>query len=1187
MAILDGDIQLLKSEVMDDVDEGGGMATSSAVVDGVSNNMFADISELDRTYGRISLRKVFPAVVTDNTDSYYGAHVIVATPPADPKVSVSLFSTRNWFDQRTAMQNKLEGYISASAEGRWMLFGNHLSGQRALQMHCLSSAPTPGVDDVLMLQNAGKPSEYQYVRVSRIVSRESDVQFDDIRGTFYRDIITVELSDALRYSFTAAAMERWTNDWFAPPTRVHTTLAADAASYFGVKPLKIAAALGALTVKVPSIYTQLVPSALAETPIVDARCVGDRSFIVPIPGADATTGNAYVNLSTAGAVSNIYVGHPIAPGTVTVSPAGVSLSDDGHGNIPAMSGYSGSVDYDTGTITLTTSTPGASGSVPFSAGVAASISAAGRSTATEITINNRGYTYVKALSPAPAPGSVEVSYRAQDKWYTLTDNGSGNLVGESGTGGGNVDYATGGVVVTLGALPDADTSIVYSWGSSENLQAHVGTSVFTTPAIDFTLPGGAITPGSLTIKYLAGAALRTVTDNSAGGLSGGFGTGYVDYANGKISLRPSLLPDAGSSLDVTYSQGLTTSEVIAATGAVNNFTLDYAVKPGTLSIAVSDTMGNNYLIGDDGAGVLVLRSVQTVATGSSAGGGNIGVYNYSGVSVTSTAGIGGGINYATGEVNLGLSAQVTSTSGTMSGLFYSSNTTSSTTTTEVAEGNINVSYRQAGDTDGGVQTDNIPLEPLVFDLLPTVANSLVPGSLYFKFGGSRYVDRNGTIVRDPSFTNNAGTPAGTVNYLTGRVTLTSYQGGLSNAAATVYALTRLGAWVDYQVSFRTAGAPLQQSSLYVSAVRADNSALLSASADSAGDLNATYVDGHVDTSTGVATVRFGNMVTAAGNEGEWWYDAANVVAGQIFKPVLILPETAKYNAVATSSLPLSAEILGLDPVRLPADGRVPIYRPGDVVVVHNTQTTTPATVSNGQTVDCGRVRLAKVRVIGNNGATITSGYTHDLDAGTVTFSNVTGYSQPVKVEHRIEDMALVSDVQINGDLRLTRSLTHDFPLGSFVSSALIIGDLKARVSVFFDQQTWNGWYDTLQGSNATGTYNKAQYPVEVSNRGCIQERWNIVFTNTTTVNVVGENVGQILSGVSITADIAPINPATGTPYFTLKALGWGAGWSAGNVLRFNTTAANYPVSVARTVLQGNPTVSNDSFALGIRGDIDA
>jgi hypothetical protein len=33
---------------------------------------------------------------------------------------------------------------------------------------------------------------------------------------------------------------------------------------------------------------------------------------------------------------------------------------------------------------------------------------------------------------------------------------------------------------------------------------------------------------------------------------------------------------------------------------------------------------------------------------------------------------------------------------------------------------------------------------------------------------------------------------------------------------------------------------------------------------------------------------------------------------------------------------------------------------------------------------------------------------------------VTGYSQPVTIEHRIEDMAVVRDVQINGEISFTR-----------------------------------------------------------------------------------------------------------------------------------------------------------------------
>jgi hypothetical protein len=84
-----------------------------------------------------------------------------------------------------------------------------------------------------------------------------------------------------------------------------------------------------------------------------------------------------------------------------------------------------------------------------------------------------------------------------------------------------------------------------------------------------------------------------------------------------------------------------------------------------------------------------------------------------------------------------------------------------------------------------------------------------------------------------------------------------------------------------------------------------------------------------------------------------------------------MPETALFNAVAVSNLPLSAEVLGLDPVRLPVDGRVPVLRKGDVLVIHHTATTSPATVSNGQTINLGRVRIARVRVIGNDDETIS------------------------------------------------------------------------------------------------------------------------------------------------------------------------------------------------------------------------
>ena len=132
MPILTGDIQLLASERLSDTFDGGGRMTGRVIVDGQSNNLFPDISELDRTYGRVSLRKCFVGVLTDSTDSYYGAHAIVADAPDDPRVAVTLFTTRSWVDQREAAKDRIERYLARGIRWPGQLLERQLTGQRAI-----------------------------------------------------------------------------------------------------------------------------------------------------------------------------------------------------------------------------------------------------------------------------------------------------------------------------------------------------------------------------------------------------------------------------------------------------------------------------------------------------------------------------------------------------------------------------------------------------------------------------------------------------------------------------------------------------------------------------------------------------------------------------------------------------------------------------------------------------------------------------------------------------------------------------------------------------------------------------------------------------------------------------------------------------------------------------------------------
>ena len=660
MAILEGDIVFLKSQVMDDAPEGGGLATGVQVVDGVSNNLFPSIPQLSWAYGAVEVRKVFPAVLTDNTDNYAGAMVYVAEAPADPNVHCLLFTTKSWSDTQLAAKNKLESYIGMGPETRWHLYGNHLVDQRSLQLQGLKNVPTPSIGDVLALVKTADASQYQYVRITRVVARLVDQVFTDGTGDYLRDVLTLEISDPLRISFTAPAVVRFTNDYNTAPTKIFSGLAVDAGSYRGVQSLTQSAALGDLVIRVPSLYGHLIPSALAEAPIVDARCVNSIEAVIPINGAARLSFGAA--LATApGQLVTRYFGSGIARGSISVVLGGVTLTDDSNGALVATGGFTGSVDYANGAVSLAKST-GYTGNATYSAAPAASVAMAGHSDAIAISVGNRAYTYVRSLSPAPAPGSVVISYLVLGQWYSLYDDGAGNLTGDEGVGVGTVNYVTGGTILTLGALPDANSQILFSWATPAHYESQVGSNVFDLPAFQVDIPGGAIQPGSLTLTYPAGGMNRTIADNGQGLLNGD-GNGWVDYAQGRIRAMPAFLPDANSNVVTAYTQGAALTVSFAAAGVATPFDLGHPVLPGSLTLEFEDSRGGIYRVRDDGQGNL--EYIPGSADFSLAN--NIPAYTTT--TLASTSGIGGSINYSTGSGVL-LAAPTLSTATQTSGFYW-------------------------------------------------------------------------------------------------------------------------------------------------------------------------------------------------------------------------------------------------------------------------------------------------------------------------------------------------------------------------------------------------------------------------------------------------------------------------------------------------------------------------------------
>ena len=267
---------------------------------------------------------------------------------------------------------------------------------------------------------------------------------------------------------------------------------------------------------------------------------------------------------------------------------------------------------------------------------------------------------------------------------------------------------------------------------------------------------------------------------------------------------------------------------------------------------------------------------------------------------------------------------------------------------------------------------------------------------------------------------------------------------------------------------------------------------------------------------------------------------------------------------------------------------VPIYRVGSYVVIGHTGVVPAATYAANQTINCARTRLSRVYLVGADGQLIQGGYTANLDAGTVTVTDVAGWVQPVTVKHRIEQMARVADVQVNGTLKLTKQLAHDFPVGSVVSSAIMAGNLRARALPVFDQQSWDGvtWSDITVGDQAPSTYNDGAFPVAVTNAGAMTERFALrVLTGGTEVEVIGEHVGN-LGTFSRNQAIAPTNPIAGAPYFTLAAAGWGAGWVPGNTLFLQTVGTYYPLAVIRATQPSEAIGTDYAFELTERGDVD-
>jgi len=1193
MAILTGDLRLLASEVMADSPEGGGGLVESVIVDGQSNNIFGDIPHLARVYGHVGLRKIFAAVRTQTDEPFLGTHVILSKLPKDQKLGVNLFKTGDHFDTRPEAAARIENYRAQGAKYLGFLYGTQYQGSQTLTIFQSESAAVPTNGEVFLILKAANNTE-QYVRVVAVTSVVQE--FTDTQGVFKRRVVSVELANPLEYDFQGTEMSRY--DGMTPASVLYRTTVANAAKYYSARPLKTSASLGDYSVMVDSVYSQVVPSSQSQTPLIDLTAAGNTTPM--IPAAAGTTSITFDH--TIGSAVNVYLGRPCYPSSLSIEYSGGVITDNA-GQVIIGGVSVGTIDYTAGIISFGATAPNIGGTKTahfMPAGVPLVVA---DTDSIPVTDTSRSFVYTLNINPPPQPGALIVSYMALGNWYELVDNAAGGLTGAAGTGAGTINYLTGSVAITLAALPDVGSEIMFAWGKKVDYTHRAGASL--SGEITKQLAHTYIHPTSLTVTWNDGVD-RTLTCSTAGVLSG-HGSGQLVSATGLLKFTPATLPPKDTVFSIAYTHDDGAVDVSKITKTLTAFNMvgnnveldlnDTNIVAGSLAVEWAVPWGSSVpdsvLAGDYANLPNPASGVSQQADRDNGSGGFVG-------------GRSASINYSTGIVSFNWSvaiglkfalfSAVKSLIGFSGGLGGSSGSPSATSIFRGYLGGnadlgnptaFTVRYRLAGGATSSTVTETVTLSSSGVTI-PNGGETLIAGSVTFDFAGKRYVDRLGQLYHSINPVNGAGTYSGTINYATGVCAITAWSVGDGNTGTVVSAISSPNYTPVDRVAFRTAQAPVKPASFSIRATQIDGG-FITATSNDGGAISNSNLTGVIDNNTGIVKVDFGQWVTASGKEGEPWYNAEMVVAGQIFHPKPVFADSIIYNAVSFTFLPLSSDILGLNPVRLPIDGRIPVYHKGDVVVVLNDQTTI-ATYTSSSTTDLGRIRLAKVTVKDLGGNLLAANkWSVNLDTGIITWGDLSGVSQPLKIVDRIEDMAVLSDVQITGKLVLSVPVTHNYPADTtLVSNAVIMNDVFARASIPFDQQTWtNVWSDILIGNSTSAQYNANAHPIELTNLGTIEQKWALIFTNSTTFNLVGEHVGQIVTGASISVDLAPTNPATNDPYFTLRHAGFGSGWSAGNVLRFNTYQAAAPLWIIQSVAQGDATDTDYGFCIEWRGDVDA
>ena len=516
MAITQNDLEILKSEIMADTPDGGGLPTGIAVIDGVSNNLFPDVSDIDRLIGRVRLRKVSLAVKTANAELLQATRMLFTELPENPNISVFAFKASSFADRRVDAQNKIESYLAFGSKWAGHILETQLTGQRVIQISLGLKDAVPAVGQPLVIvQNEGQTDEYyQYIRPLKVDSVVRDFQ-RTADQTVSRNVVTIEFGDTLTKTFNGLTVpEFYANANTNRRAVLREARVADAAKYYSASRLaEPVVAMTSRQVKINSIYTQVVPSTQVETPLLQLDAANQITTQARGNGVISINQSVTVAVNTAFSIAS-----GVAVGTLSLTVGGLTLTDIDGELVGADNIAYASIRYGTGNVTWYSNAPMGQQTITGTYKAASEVTNIAQ-TDYQIVGDNAGYSFVKELAAAPVPNSLKISYTVGGNNYLVHDNGRGLLIDDNGNGRGTLQGST--ALLSTEAIPDAGSYITYSFGLDLGNTQY---TAVTLPKAYHKLSLGTDMPkGDITIAWSTGSATLSsgvITGDATGKLLG-------------------------------------------------------------------------------------------------------------------------------------------------------------------------------------------------------------------------------------------------------------------------------------------------------------------------------------------------------------------------------------------------------------------------------------------------------------------------------------------------------------------------------------------------------------------------------------------------------------------------------------------------------------------------------------------